>query len=96
MVGINNLYVSDKPYRQKSIENPNVYKEYASIAEYYEEKCDIVLRKKFPATARVIIRLSMIFSEMMIIGILIIQGLILVQQSPNLMFWGFLIFSLTL
>lgn len=38
----------------------------------------------------------MIFSEMMIIIILIVQGFILVFQSPNLLYWGFLIFSLTL
>ena len=66
------------------------------MAEFYEDKCDFVLRKKFPSFARIIIRLRMIFSEMMIIGILIIQGFILVLQPPNLMFWGFLIFSLTL
>lgn len=71
MVSINNLFVSDKTYKQKSIENPNVIKEYNSIAEYYEEKNDFVLRKKFPGTARVLIRLTMIFSEMTIIAILI-------------------------
>ena len=41
------------------------------MSDYYEEKCDFVLRKKFPSCARILIRLRMIFSEMMIIGILI-------------------------
>jgi hypothetical protein len=38
----------------------------------------------------------MIFSEIMIMGILILQGLVLAFQEPNLLYWGFLIFSLTL
>jgi hypothetical protein len=96
MVSVNNMFISDKVFKQKSIENPSIIRDYTSASEYFEEKCDFVLRKKFPATARVIIRLQMIFSEMMIIFILIIQGFILVSQEPNLMFWGFLIFSLTL
>lgn len=82
--------------KEKSLENPAVKKNYPSLGEYYEEKCDIVLRKKFPATGRILIRLRMIFSEMMIILILITQGFILVSQPANLLFWGFLIFSLTL
>lgn len=82
--------------KEKSLENPSVYKNYLSLGDYYEEKCDLVLRKKFPTTARFLIRLRMIFSEMMIILILITQGFILVTQNPNLLFWGFLIFSLTL
>lgn len=38
----------------------------------------------------------MIFSEIMILAILIVQGFILAFQDANLMYWGFLIFSLTL
>lgn len=66
------------------------------MGDYYEDKNAFVLRKKFPSLAKLIIRITMIFSEMMIISILITQGFILVLQPPNLMFWGFLIFSLTL
>jgi hypothetical protein len=69
---------------------------YVSEANYYEVKCDYVLRKKFPGTIRLIVRLSNILSEMMIIIILIVQGVVLASQSPNLIFWGFLIFSFTL
>jgi hypothetical protein len=82
--------------KEKSLENPSVYKNYLSLGEYYEEKCDLVLRKKFPRAARLLIQLRMIFSEIMIILILITQGFILVNQTANLLFWGFLIFSLTL
>ena len=38
----------------------------------------------------------MIFSEMMILIILIVQGAIVAGQEPNLIFWGFLSFSFTL
>lgn len=93
---VNKFFMTGKPHRAKSLENPSIVIEYSSLAEYYENKCDFVLRKKFPYLAKVIIRLRMIFSEIMIIGILITQGLILVTQPPNIMFWGFLIFSLTL
>ena len=68
---VNKFFMSGKPHRTKSLDNPLVTVEYPSMAEYYEDKCDFVLRKKFPALARVIIRLRMIFSEMMIISILI-------------------------
>jgi len=54
------------------------------------------LTKKFPFLAKIFIRVSMIFSEIMIMGILILQGLVLALQEPNLLYWGFLIFSLTL
>jgi len=83
------------PYKANSIDGSGE-REYDSMADYYEERCDFVLRKKFPGSARLLIRVRIIFSEMMIISILITQGFILVLQPPNLMFWGFLIFSLTL
>jgi hypothetical protein len=38
----------------------------------------------------------MIFSEMMILIILIVQGAIVAGQEPNIIFWGFLIFSFIL
>lgn len=81
---------------RKSIENPNHTVRYWSVAEYYEDKCDYVLKMKFPTLAKFFIKLTMIFSEIMIIAILIIQGLILAFQQPNILLWGFLIFSLTL
>ena len=78
MYTVNRMYMQGKTYKAKSLENPTVNKDYPSMSDYYEDKCDFVLRKKFPACARILIRLRMIFSEMMIIGILIIQGFILV------------------
>jgi hypothetical protein len=83
------------PYKAHALDGSGE-QSYYSMADYYEEKCDFVLRKKFPGSARLLIRVRIIFSEMMIIVILITQGFILVLQPPNLMFWGFLIFSLTL
>lgn len=41
------------------------------MGDYYEDKNAFVLRKKFPSFAKVLIRVTMIFSEMMIISILI-------------------------
>jgi len=96
MYTVNKFFMPGKAHRAKSLENPSITVEYPSLGEYYEDKCDYVLRKKFPSFAKVLIRVRMIFSEMMIIAILITQGFILVLQPPNLMFWGFLIFSLTL
>lgn len=78
MYTVNKFFMPGKPHRARSLENPNIKIEYPSMAEYYEDKCDLVLRKKFPSFAKVLIRLRMIFSEMMIIIILITQGFILV------------------
>lgn len=41
------------------------------MGDYYEDKNAFFLRKKFPSLAKVLIRVTMIFSEMMIISILI-------------------------
>jgi hypothetical protein len=45
---------------------------YVSEANFYEAKCDYVLRKKFPGSTRLLVRLASIFSEMMILIILIV------------------------
>ena len=72
MVSINGMFVpGEKPYTARSYES-NQKKEFYSVADFFEEKCDFVLRKKFPSSARFLIRLQMIFSEMMIISILIV------------------------
>lgn len=70
MTTVNKFFLPEETW-EKSLENPLVKKKYNSLGEYYEEKCDLVLRKKFPATGRFIIKLRMIFSEMIIILILI-------------------------
>jgi hypothetical protein len=85
-----------EPLYRKSPQNETKMVCYASEADYYEAKCDYVLRKKFPGTIKLIVRLASISSEMMILIILIIQGVVLASQAPNLIFWGFLIFSFTL
>ena len=92
---INMMFAKGTPVNKKSLHD-NKIKYYPTSADYYEDKCDFILKKKFPSLAKVMIRVSMIFSEMMILVILIIQGLILATQQPNIMYWGFLIFSLTL
>ena len=66
-------------------------------AEYYEEKIDKILTKKFPSLAKIVIRVRVVLSEIMILFILIVQTMILAFQSQaNIMFWGFLFFSLIL
>ncbi len=85
-----------KPIIKKSFDIKGEQITYNSIALYYEAKCDHILMMKFPTLAKVLIRISMIFSEVMIIGILIVQGFILVFQAPNIMYWLFLIFSMIL
>lgn len=39
-------------------DDPIRTKEYESPSLYYEEKCDSVLRKKFPITSKIINRIS--------------------------------------
>jgi hypothetical protein len=95
MATINYCFRKDKSIKRQSFENDEIV-EYGSSAEYYESKCDHVLRKKFPGTSKVLNRIVYIFSNMMILIILIIQGFILAFQQPNVLFWGFLILSLTL
>ena len=46
----------EKPYTARSYES-NQKKDFYSIAEFFEEKCDFVLRKKFPSASRFVIRL---------------------------------------
>lgn len=70
---INKFYRKDK--RQKvapAFENPSKKVTYDSTSEYYEAKCDFVLRIKFPNLAKILVKIQMIFSEMMIIAILIV------------------------
>ena len=67
-----------------------------SVADYYEEKCKANLRKKFPYWTKIVNRILYIISEMMIIIILLTMGVILTIQTPNMLFWGSLILSLTL
>ena len=91
------MYVKE----EKKLEKPNPddinHKlTFNSHAEYYEAVCDSVLRKKFPKTSKFINRITQIFSQMMIIIILMIQGVMVVSEPPSIFFWGFLIFSLTL
>lgn len=81
---------------KQSFDNDTEMIEYASTAEYFEAKCDFILRKKFPSTSKFLNRIIYIFSEMMILIILLAQGFILAFQPPSVLFWGFLILSLTL
>ena len=61
---------------------------FLSTADFYEDKIDEVLRKKFPRTIRCISRVSYIISEFMIIIILMIQLLLLSTVAPiSIFFW---------
>ncbi len=95
MYTINYCFRKDKKIMRQSFESEEIV-EYGSSAEYYESKCDFVLRKKFPSTSKFLNRIVYIFSNMMILFILILQGFILAFQPPSILFWGFLILSLTL
>ncbi len=75
-----NKFFELRKVKLRSIENPNLKIDYNSVADYYEAKCDYILKIKFPKLAKILIKLQMIFSEMMILIILIVQGLILVVQ----------------
>ena len=96
MAAVNSCFKKDREIKRHSFENPDKETIYESTAAYYEAKCDFVLRKKFPWTAKILNRIVYICTEMMILIILIIQGFILAFQPPSFLFWGFLIFSLTL
>ncbi len=58
MYFINNLYKIDKSIKRQSPEDPNRIIEYKSTSEYYEAKCDSVLRKKFPGTSKILNRIT--------------------------------------
>ena len=77
MSTVNSFFKKDKTFMKPSFENPNIIVKYESSGEFFEEKCDHILKIKFPNLAKFLIKLSMIFSEVMIIAILIIQGFIL-------------------
>jgi hypothetical protein len=96
MTSINYCFRRDKKLLKQSFDDPDKMIEYMSTADYYEAKCDYVLRRKFPKSAKILNRIKQIFSQMMIITILMLQGIILALQKPSLFFWGMLIFSLSL
>lgn len=77
MSTVNSFFKKDKNFTKPSFENPNIIVKYESTGEFYEDKCDYVLKIKFPKFAKFLIRITMIFSEIMILAILIIQGFIL-------------------
>jgi hypothetical protein len=96
MGNVNRAYRRDKPKIEPDFDNNKKMVEYGSTAEFYEAKCDYVLRKKFPTTTKILNAIVFICSEMMILIILIVQGFILAFQPPSILFWGFLALSLTL
>jgi hypothetical protein len=75
---INIAFRKDKKVYKHPFEGGDQLIEYASTAEYYEAKCDFVLRKKFPKTSRFVNKIIYISSEIMIMMILVLQGMILV------------------
>jgi hypothetical protein len=72
MATINYSFRYDKKLTKPSFEDETKEIEYLSTAEFYEAKCDYVLRKKFPTTSKIILRVVYIFSEMMILLILLL------------------------
>jgi hypothetical protein len=76
MATINYCFRKDKKIMRQSFDNEEIV-EYASLAEFYESKCDFVLRRKFPSSSKFLNRIVYIFSNAMILIILILQGFIL-------------------
>ena len=62
MTFINSLFKNDKTIKRHDPDEPAIMIEYPSTAAYYEAKCDSVLRKKFPRTAKVLNRVTQICS----------------------------------
>lgn len=81
---------------RKDPEEPTQTKFYRTEAEYFEDKVDATLRKKFKLIAKYLNRVMQVISQFIIIIILIVQCVIVMLQPPSLFFWGFLIFSLVL
>jgi hypothetical protein len=71
MSAVNYCFRKDKKIIKQNPANEGEQKEYKSTAHYYEEKCDQVLRKKFPTISKYLNRIIQIFSNMMILIILI-------------------------
>lgn len=91
---INRMYITskDKSKMPGVQHEPSLEKD----ANYYEGQIGKILTKKFPILSKLFIRVGVILSDMLILTILIVQSMILAFQSPNLMYWLFLILSLVL
>ena len=99
MKNINNLFKTNE-YQKKKAERKGKKVKASNMvekdADYYEDKIEKILTKKFPFIAKIFIRVKVSLGEMMNLTILIVQSLTLAFQEPNIMYWGFLIFSLVL
>jgi len=91
---INIMYITSKDKSKMAglKHEPSLEKD----ANYYEGQIGKILTKKFPILSKLFIRVGVILSDMLILTILIVQSMILAFQSPNLMYWLFLILSLVL
>ena len=69
---INFMFCKDKKFKRADPSDPKHIIEYEATADYYEAKCDAVLRKKFPATSKFLNRITQIFSMFIIVIILMI------------------------
>lgn len=93
----NRLFKKEKDaFYDDSYDGRNTRKLYHSKAEVAEAKLDHKFTQNLPSISKMGIRIRIFLSEIMILMILILQSLILVFQEPNLLYWGFMIFSLTL
>ena len=93
MYHINYAFREDKKQIRQLIPGDKAsIKEYDSTAEYYEAKIEFELRQKLPTYSKFTSGIFKLFSELIILFFLIIQGLILILESPSVFFWGILIF----
>lgn len=99
MKNINNLFKTNEYQKKKAARKGRELKTTNLVekdADFYEDKIQKILTKKFPFLAKIFIRIKVSLGEMMNLSILIVQSLTLAFQKPNIMYWGFLIFSLIL
>ena len=90
------MYITSKDKNKKAEAQHTQESTHEKDAAYYEGQISKILTKKFPILSKIFIRVGVILSDMLILAILIVQSMILAFQSPNLMYWLFLILSLVL
>ena len=98
MKNINNMFKTEKYKVAKMAKKGITYEVDKTVkdADYYEEKIEKILTRKFPFLSKIFIRIQVGISEAMNLTILIVQSLTLAFQEPNIMYWGFLVLSLVL
>lgn len=76
LTSVNSFFRYDKSIYKKD-KQTGEQKKFKSTADFYEDKCDTVIRRKYPETVKLLSKIVSILSEFMIMFILIVQGIIL-------------------